>query len=500
MPAQTGTRPIPVFRRSWFILCAVVVVSLLLALTAAVIISKVYWGFVFTPPAMDSRIAGAKAVRSLSRTYYDRELDRLTHYENYAGPPPVPRKQDRAYVREPYYRPRIRVLSSLERRGALSGPVPPVNDERLSTILPLVRESGHIVPDHGRPHHLASSRMHADVLELVGPNDEPLLVVVLSGGTVSNDHLPHYEFVFDDTNSFPHLLSVRQWYFDSAGLEWMTFSRIALALSIALLTLSVPPTAIVLLYRRFSAGGRVSKGLCPRCAYDLRADFSKGCSECGWGAGDARAGDRNLRQYRLRARLTRAASRPPGWRLAFLAGLGVLLVWFGASMPGGHPAALWFGHLLCIAASIVLVIKIIGFLTPNARRSQCRRHPLLRFGGLSAALLGTWVGESQRWPLRLRFELSRRSLDRYITTQRSVPAHKGQSELVGLYLCSIYETSDGANGKIVWVGGAGGRPLMRAFLWYPGTAPEEPRAYGHAIVIEPLGNNWYLWTYRREDE
>jgi hypothetical protein len=28
---------------------------------------------------------------------------------------------------------------------------------------------------------------------------------------------------------------------------------------------------------------RYRHGLCPLCRYDLRADYSQGCSECGWG-------------------------------------------------------------------------------------------------------------------------------------------------------------------------------------------------------------------------
>jgi len=32
---------------------------------------------------------------------------------------------------------------------------------------------------------------------------------------------------------------------------------------------------------------RYRRGLCPACRYDLKADYSKGCSECGWGRKDA---------------------------------------------------------------------------------------------------------------------------------------------------------------------------------------------------------------------
>ncbi len=47
---------------------------------------------------------------------------------------------------------------------------------------------------------------------------------------------------------------------------------------------------VILLFRnelspkRFRARRRQA-GLCPLCAYDLKHDFSNGCSECGWERG-----------------------------------------------------------------------------------------------------------------------------------------------------------------------------------------------------------------------
>lgn len=38
-------------------------------------------------------------------------------------------------------------------------------------------------------------------------------------------------------------------------------------------------------FRYIRCGMRMRGGRCPSCAYDLRLDFSCGCSECGWGKG-----------------------------------------------------------------------------------------------------------------------------------------------------------------------------------------------------------------------
>ena len=40
-------------------------------------------------------------------------------------------------------------------------------------------------------------------------------------------------------------------------------------------------------WRERRAGRRASKGLCPRCAYDLRGDLDSGCPECGWNRSDS---------------------------------------------------------------------------------------------------------------------------------------------------------------------------------------------------------------------
>jgi hypothetical protein len=52
------------------------------------------------------------------------------------------------------------------------------------------------------------------------------------------------------------------------------------------------PALLLLLVAPMCASRRRRKGKCPRCAYDLKHDFARGCSECGWNkpaAEDARA-------------------------------------------------------------------------------------------------------------------------------------------------------------------------------------------------------------------
>lgn len=47
-------------------------------------------------------------------------------------------------------------------------------------------------------------------------------------------------------------------------------------------TVAAIPSAVAQWPRERREDRRLSRGLCPTCAYDLRADFESGCPECGW--------------------------------------------------------------------------------------------------------------------------------------------------------------------------------------------------------------------------
>jgi hypothetical protein len=52
------------------------------------------------------------------------------------------------------------------------------------------------------------------------------------------------------------------------------------------------PALLLLLIPPVRASRRRRKGKCPRCAYDLKHDFARGCSECGWNKPPAEASER----------------------------------------------------------------------------------------------------------------------------------------------------------------------------------------------------------------
>jgi hypothetical protein len=69
----------------------------------------------------------------------------------------------------------------------------------------------------------------------------------------------------------------------------------------------------------------------------------------------------------------------------------------------------------------------------------------------------------------------------------------------GLYkIGGIAPTTDSAGGMIIWVGSAGGSPVMRSFVWYPDGPPAAPRAFTSGIELRrELRPRWFLWNYDR---
>ena len=471
---------------------------LVLAGIGAAVYSKLYWNYVFSPAAMDERIADATAVRGYSKLHWVPE-SKSWYVEPYEGPPTLPRTQDPSYTDEPYYLPRFRVQDHLEGARLLSVRTPPVGDARRDSLIAQVGAAGTSAGFAALLTDFPPMRFPVHVYELSGADGEPTLVVVISGDEVSNDHLPHYELLFDDSADPPRLLSTRHWYFDVAGMEGFEFWAMSMAFGLLLSTLTLPPIIGRLLYRRFSKAGRLARGWCPACMYDLRAEFAAGCPECGWARGGNAAADRDLRRYSLWGRSGTMLTRPPGWRTALIAGGAAVLVWYGMSMPGRVPVAVFWGSVLGVVAGALVLAKLIGVLV---RRGRVRVLRCAMLFVLAATLVAAVVvGRTTRWAVLARFSFSRTAMERHATStvvQQGTPL--GGETWVGLYHANqALATTDSANGRIVWVGEAGGSPHMRGFVWYPDGAPAAPQAYTSPIWIEPIGHGWYLWNYDHRD-
>ncbi len=265
------------FLRRWhagILLAASVALALLIGTTLAAVFCKWYWGYIFSPRAMDPVITTITCVDGYSELYvnvdgslgvaaFEPQYD-MTHRQTW-------------YRQEPYYIPRFRILDHLESQGLLGPTTRCITDETANAAASLVQNTlgkKLTAPDFQRfsPKVIACT---------AGDRKYIIILAVLDANSWDGDHFRHHELLFDVTTQ-PRLLSRRAWQFDVAGIEGAEFSGIAILLCVPLSMLFVLPTAVYVLYRRFSKGNRIARGHCPRCDYDLCHQFQRGCSECGW--------------------------------------------------------------------------------------------------------------------------------------------------------------------------------------------------------------------------
>lgn len=505
---KTGVQP---GASRWLLVLGVVAgASVLLGAGLGAWFSKSYWGYVLGPPGVDRRILGATKLLAHSRLGFpigEPELGEIVIEPEAPldlSPFGYRRDGDGAWRLIPASVDPAAWRDDWVRRGVIpaDGAIPPVSPERCRAIPDLIESTARLVWG-GEGDGFPDPRAMIDVYELLGPDGEQLLFISLSTGQLSNDHLAYYELAYDDSAS-PRLIDRRHWRFDVAGMEGLEFASVASAISILLLIIAMPSAIAVLAYRTFSRGSRVARGCCPVCGYDLRADHTSGCPECGWGVGDERADERDLRRYGASGRITAALCRPPGWRTLASLAAAAALIWYGRSMPGGTPWATRLGFLLLIAASLLLAIKCIGApVRPRWLSPLSIPRRLRRFAAATVILAAALAGALGEWPLRWRFAASRSALEGAVAQARSAGfpnrAPIGDGRPAGLYVVGgIVPTSDGRAGAVVWVGGAGGSPVMRGFCWYPEGTPTYSSVYRSRIALHgELAPGWYLWNYHR---
>lgn len=513
MALATARRRFSWLNRWWIVLLMVAGACLSAAAIVAAVFCHSYWGYILSPPPLEPRVLGATRLLAADRLHFasnptpenpDPELVAgrndaldLSWFEAKRNGDGALRLVPPAVDAETWH-------NDWTTRGVIAGPLGSISDERRRALPYLIESTADLVRG-GWGTGFPSTRGWVLAYELLGPEHEPLLFVAVSTGSIANDHLAYYELLYDDSKVPPRLLDRRHWRFDVAGIESLEFAGVAMALSILFLALSLPPTTAILVYRRFSKGARVKRGRCPRCAYDLVGPRGTGCPECGWGRGDRGEAERDLRQYMFAGRAVDVLTRTPRWFTIAALAIAAILLWKHSSMPGGVQWSASWGRFLLVIGVCLALAKLVGFrVRPLWLPPHPRRPLVMARAAVVACLISlSIIAMRTDWPLRWRFSLSWPSLERAAMDARSSGfpsrAPVGMNGIAGLYrIGGIAPTSDGSGGTIVWVGGAGGRSLKRAFVWYPDGPPASPRAYTSPIKLgAELGPNWFVWNYER---
>jgi hypothetical protein len=199
--------------------------SLLLPFLAAITVNHAIWGYFVARPSVDSRIVRAQKVEAISHVDMQPAGQEPPGFVGTA----VGTVDD--HIRSDdsegdYYLLSGRVLRDLKASNRLPSPIPPIPSERLNGVYQALLATGRL--EAGEPGYSSAEQLDGIVVEAVGRDGRPLLFVGTSGGAVSNDHYPYYEFLFArDTNGRPaQLLGFQRFYYDVAGIEgieWPVF-------------------------------------------------------------------------------------------------------------------------------------------------------------------------------------------------------------------------------------------------------------------------------------
>jgi hypothetical protein len=202
-----------------------VVLAAALSFLAAIGVSKLYWGYPIRRPPVDRRIKEIEEVISLVPVDSGRKSDGSMGFVINDAYQIAERlsvcRDTRPWIS--YYCLDERILVILDELGKLpmsldhTSPPP-----ELATLYHWLDATQLLY--NGAPGYRDQAReLRGIVLVAQGKNGQRYLLAAVSGGQVSNDHHPYYEFLFrlPEQDPAPILLSSRRFFYDVAGMEGM---------------------------------------------------------------------------------------------------------------------------------------------------------------------------------------------------------------------------------------------------------------------------------------
>lgn len=229
------------FRRPGRVYGLVALVVVVCAFVASTVFSKWYWGYVLSRPPVPQEIHSVASVSSLlfvQVSTNDSGARSMTVSTNFTPSSYIAKDE-----RGGYYCLSERLVFALLDRGMLPSDAGTSLGD-LSSVYDLIKASGFLVePDEG---YDTSDLLHGVVIDSTTADGERLVLVGAGGGQVSNDHYPHYEFVFKGSppGSALELVRKQRFFYDVAGIEgaewyfiWPTISALGIATAFIALTL-----------------------------------------------------------------------------------------------------------------------------------------------------------------------------------------------------------------------------------------------------------------------
>jgi hypothetical protein len=192
-----------------------------------------YWGYTFKRPAIFGEITNAKRVLTCSKVS-NVGLKRIGALHTIAD---TSDRLDNLYGRkDPYYNEQDRLFLTFEDIASHSGylyhiseiykdPKKKIAEDTLRDLY--VQAVGSNIIDKGEKGWNTSGSMSGRITEFLTESNVKYAFAGLSGGEVSNDHYPTYEFLFIETGGRYELIKKQRFYTDVAGIELMEYATIA---------------------------------------------------------------------------------------------------------------------------------------------------------------------------------------------------------------------------------------------------------------------------------
>ena len=208
-----------------------------------------YWGYAFKRPAVFNEIQKADKVLTcspISNIYLDSAGIKPFHVVI-----DTTKSMDNLYGRKDfYYGISDRIFMVFEDRAHINGhlydfpkiynnPDLKTSKNILKNLERQIQESNLI--DIG----VTPGQLNGIVTELITVDNAHYIFVGLQGGEVSNDHYPHYEFLFVEKNNYYELIKKQRFYTDVAGIEGLEYANIAPFFSLLLTAIGLVCAIII---------------------------------------------------------------------------------------------------------------------------------------------------------------------------------------------------------------------------------------------------------------
>ena len=227
--------------------------QLAFTLTAS-IVNYNYWGYPFKRPAVFREILTADKVLTCSRVS---NID-STYIQPLKVISDTTKSMNNLYGREDfYYGTSDRIFMTFQDRAHINGNLydfPKIyNNSKLkvsqNTLLIIdkqIKESKLL--DKGEINWDTSGQLNGILTEFISADNTEYVFAGLSGGQVSNDHYPFYEFLFVKNNNQLKLIKKQRFYTDVAGIEGLEYSNIAPFFSLLLTAFGL--TRVIIMGRK----------------------------------------------------------------------------------------------------------------------------------------------------------------------------------------------------------------------------------------------------------